>query len=138
MPLPVNTPSVNTLTRRAIKRVVKQKTGKEPMSSLAVGCLTGDLYDLLYSVTLLITIKQASQQTFEDDLKRLAELLKCMKPPMTLIFPAGGTLLLPDGFQQLCTALGVAVTIVESEAQLFGVLLHLNEPPELPKAPFDE
>ena len=129
MPLPVNTPSVTVLTRRAIKRVVKRKTGKEPMSSLAVGCLTGDLYDLLKSFTLLITIKQASQQTFEDDLKRLAELLKCMKPPITLLFPAGGTLLLPDWFQQLCTALGVAVTIVESEDQLFGVLRHLNERP---------
>ncbi len=78
MPLPVNTPSVNTVTRRAIKRVVKQKTGKEPMSSLAVGCLTGDLYDFHNSVTLLITIKQASQQTFENDQKRLVELLKCM------------------------------------------------------------
>jgi len=89
--------------------------------------LTGDLYDLLNSLTLLITIKQANQQTFEDDLKRLAELLKCMKPPMALIFPAGGTLLLPDGFQRLCTALGVVVTIVESEDQLFGVLRHLNE-----------
>ena len=129
MPLPVNTPSVNTVTRRAIKRVGKQSTGKEPLSSLTVGCLTGDLYDLLKSFTLLITIKQASQQTFEDDLKRLAELLKCMKPPITLLFPAGGTLLLPDGFQQLCTALGVAVTIVESEDQLFGVLRHLNERP---------
>ena len=129
MPLSVNTPSVNPLTRRAIKRVVKRKTGKEPLSSLTEGCLTGDLYDLLNSLTLLITIKQASQQTFEDDLKRLAELLKCMKPPITLLFPAGGTLLLPDGFQQLCTALGVAVTIVESEAQLFGVLRHLNERP---------
>jgi hypothetical protein len=74
MPLPVN-----TLTRRAIKRVVKQKTGKEPMSSFAVGCLTGDLYDFYKSVTLLMTIKQASQQTFEDDLKRLVELLRCMK-----------------------------------------------------------
>ncbi len=129
MPLPVNTPSVTVLTRRAIKRVVKQSTAKEPLSSLTVGCLTGDLYDLLKSFTLLITIKQASQQTFEDDLKRLAELLKCMKPPITLLFPAGGTLLLPDGFQQLCTALGVAVTIVESEDQLFGVLRHLNERP---------
>ncbi len=127
MPLPVNTPSVKPLTRRAIKRVVKQSTGKEPLSSLTVGCLTGDLYDLLNSLTLLITIKQASQQTFENDLKRLAELLKCMKPPMALIFPAGGTLLLPDGFQQSCTALGVVVTIVESEDQLFGVLRHLNE-----------
>jgi len=127
MPLPVNTPSVKPLTRRAIKRVVKQSTGKEPLSSLTVGCLTGDLYDLLNSLILLITIKQASQQTFENDLKRLAELLKCMKPPITLLFPAGGTLLLPDWFQQLCTALGVAVTIVESEAQLFGVLRHLNE-----------
>ncbi|MFZ4526494.1 MAG: hypothetical protein ACOYOE_13415 [Chlorobium sp.] len=129
MPLPINTPGVKAVTRRAIKRVVKQKTGKEPLSSLAVGCLTGDLYDLLYSVTLLITIRQASQQTFEDDLKRLADLLHCMKPPITLIFPAGGTLLLPDGFQRSCTALGVAVTIVESEDQLFGVLRHLNERP---------
>ena len=83
MQLPVNTPCVTVLTRRAIKRVVKRKTGKEPMSSLAVGCLTGELYDLLNSPTLLITIKQASQQTFENDLKRLAELLKCMKPPIT-------------------------------------------------------
>jgi len=138
MPLPVNTPSVTVLTRRAIKRVVKRKTGKEPMSSLAVGCLTGDLYDLLNSPTLLITIKQASQQTFENDLKRLAELLKCMKPPITLLFPAGGTLLFPDWFQRSCTALGVAVTIVESENQLFGVLRHLNDMPEVAKAPFDE
>ena len=138
MPLPVNTPCVTVLTRRAIKRVVKRKTGKEPMSSLAVGCLTGDLYDLLNSPTLLITIKQASQQTFENDLKRLAELLKCMKPPITLLFPAGGTLLFPDWFQRSCTALGVAVTIVESEDQLFGVLRHLNDMPELPRAPFDE
>ena len=129
MPLPVKTPSVNTVTCRAIKRVVKQSTGKEPLSSLTVGGLTGDLYDLLNSFTLLITIKQASQQTFEDDLKRLAELLKCMKPPITLLFPAGGTLLLPDWFQRSCTALGVAVTIVESEDQLFGVLRHLNERP---------
>jgi hypothetical protein len=127
MPLSVNTPSDNTVTRRAIKRVGKQSTGKEPLSSLTVGCLTGDLYDLLNSLTLLITIKQASQQTFENDLKRLVELLKCMKPPMTLIFQSGGTLLLPDWFQQLCTALGVVVTIVESEDQLFGVLRHLNE-----------
>jgi len=138
MPLSVNTPSDNTVTRRAIKRVGKQSTGKEPLSSLTVGCLTGDLYDLLNSLTLLITIKQASQQTFEDDLKRLVELLRCMKPPMMLIFPAGGTLLLPDGFQQLCTALGVVVTIVESEDQLFGVLRHLNDMPEIAKAPFDE
>ena len=56
MPLSVNTPSVNPLTRRAIKRVVKRKTGKEPLSSLTEGCLTGDLYDLLNSLTLLITI----------------------------------------------------------------------------------
>ena len=137
MPLPVNTPSVNTITRRAIKRVGKQSTGKEPLSSLTVGCLTGDLYDLLNSVTLLITIKQASQQTFEDDLKRLADLLTYMKPPITLIFQAGGTLRLPVGFQRSCTALGVVVTIVESEDQLFGVLRHLNDMPELAKAPFD-
>ena len=138
MPLSVNTPSVNPLTRRAIKRVVKRKTGKEPLSSLTEGCLTGDLYDLLNSFTLLITIKQASQQTFEDDLKRLVELLKCMKPPITLLFPAGGTLLLPDGFQRSCTALGVAVTIVESEAQLFGVLRNLNERPPVPLARQEE
>jgi hypothetical protein len=54
MPLSVNTPSVNTLTRRAIKRVGKQSTGKEPLSSLTVGCLTGDLYDLLNSVMNLL------------------------------------------------------------------------------------
>ncbi|MEI7696242.1 MAG: hypothetical protein WCI64_11445 [Chlorobium sp.] len=56
MPLSVNTPNANPLTRRAIKRVVKQSTAKEPLSSLTVGCLTGDLYDLLNSLTLLITI----------------------------------------------------------------------------------
>ncbi|MEI6639618.1 MAG: hypothetical protein WCL46_07865 [Chlorobium sp.] len=90
------------------------------------------------TLSLLITIKKASQQTFEDDLKRLAELLKCMKPPMALIFPAGGTLLLPDGFQQLCTVCCVAVTIVESEDQLFGVLRHLNEPEPLQSIDVEE
>jgi hypothetical protein len=90
------------------------------------------------TLSLLITIKQAGQQTFEDDLKRLTDLLQCMKPPITLIFQAGGTLLLSDEFQQLCTARCVAVTIVESEDQLFGVLRHLNDIPDLKKAPFDE
>ncbi len=121
-PLSVKTPRVNPLTRRAIKRVVKRKTGKEPMSSLAVGCLTGDLYDFYKSVTLLMTIKKASQQTFENDLKRLAELLKCMKPPMTLIFQSGGTLELPGWFRGLCAALGMTIIMLESEHQIPEVI----------------
>ncbi|MEI7696264.1 MAG: hypothetical protein WCI64_11560 [Chlorobium sp.] len=122
MPLSVNTPSDNIVTRRAIKRVVKQSTGKEPLSSLTVGCLTGDLYDFYKSATLLMTIKKASQQTFENDLKRLAELLKCMKPPMTLIFQSGGTLELPGWFRGLCAALGMTIIMLESEHQIPEVI----------------
>ncbi len=99
------------------------------MSSFTVGCLTGEpyeSYDLKRGLVILITIKEADQQKFEDDLKKLGKLLGYMKPPITLIFPSGGTLILPDSFKTLCSQLGSAVIILDSELQVSDVIRRLE------------
>jgi hypothetical protein len=112
----------------ALKKEIHRQTGKKPMSSFTVGCLTGEpyeSYDLKRGLVILITIKQADQQKFEDDLKKLGKLLGYMKPPITLIFPSGGTLILPDSFKTLCSQLG-AVIILDSERQVSDVIRRLE------------
>ena len=110
----------------SLKKEIHRQT-----ASFTVGCLTGEPYepyepyDLKRGLVILITIKQADQQKFEDDLKKLGKLLGYMKPPITLIFPSGGTLILPDSFKTLCSQLG-AVIILDSELQVSDVIRRLE------------
>jgi hypothetical protein len=109
----------------AMKKALHQE-GKHPLSSFTVGCLTGELYDVSIGMVIPVTIKLVSQQKFEEDLKQFADLLKCMKLPLTLIFAVGGTLELPSWFRELCAALGISIIILESELQVPVEMSKLN------------
>jgi len=113
----------------AMKKAIHQETGKKSMSSFTVGCLTGDLYNSKSGVVIPVTIMSVTQQKFEEDLKQFADLLKCMKLPITLIFAAGGTLKLPSWFRELCAALGITIIILESEHQVPNMMSGLYPPP---------
>jgi len=112
-----------------LKNAIHQQTGKKPISSFTVGCLTGELYDLVSGVVIPMTIRQVNQQIFEQDLMLLGDILKHMKLPITLIFSSGGTLILPGWFWSLCSKLGITVIVLESELQVPDMVRRLNPPP---------
>jgi hypothetical protein len=113
----------------AMKKAIRRETGNKPLSIFTIGCLTGELYHLYRGVVIPVTITSVTQQKFEDDLKQLADFLKHMKPPVTLIFAAGGTLELPGWFRELCAALGMTIIMLESEHQIPEVIRLLSPRP---------
>ncbi len=112
-----------------MKKAIRRETGNKPLSIFTIGCLTGELYHLYRGVVIPVTITSVTQQKFEDDLKQLADFLKHMKPPVTLIFAAGGTLELPGWFRELCAALGMTIIMLESEHQIPEVIRLLRPRP---------
>ena len=122
----------------ALKNAIYQQSSKNPMSPFTVGCLTGELYDLVSGLVIPMIITQVNQQIFEHDLKQFGDLLKHMKLPITLIFMSGGTLILPDWFTALCSELGITVIILESELQVPDMVRRLNSKSKEPPTNFED
>lgn len=66
-----------------------------------------------------------SQEDFEQDLRKLADLLSRICPPLRLRlrFKAGGPYILPDWFLERCKFLGIAIELYEMNPSLIPSLL---------------
>lgn len=102
------------------------------MESFRVGGLVANADDLSSSELVLdISIEpekaEYSQKDFESDLRSLFALLTRMRPPIRLVFQAGGPFILPEWFIDLCHKMGIICQIrskKEETRNFFHMQMH--------------
>lgn len=92
------------------------------IGSISAGSINGSIWSGTSGLKIVGSIQSTggySQDDFEKDLRRMAEILgqfpkgtfKC------IIFTGGGDLILPDWFKEYCQNLGIEIKIIENPEQ---------------------
>lgn len=97
---------------------ILQQFGYNNVSTINSGCLIGSINVINNKRIIVITVDATAdgyfQEIFENDLRKLIDKLRHLLPnKSTLIFPAGGDLILPDWFLEFCRNNGVEIIIIE-------------------------
>lgn len=110
---------------KVLKETIEIKLGIRSLPIINVGCINCDIYEIKSGVAIPIAVNSKDQIIFEKDLHSLIDFLKCLKGPITLIFAANGTLVLPDWFFSICRQLGILIIVLESESQIHDLVSDL-------------
>jgi len=79
--------------------------------------------DIVCPITVDETVSDYNQDDFEDDLRRLCDVLQGLmklgtQGRLTLVFQAGGHLRLPEWFREFCAREGIEIFLVETDKDL--------------------
>lgn len=101
----------------SVINTIRHRISLHSVPTLNIGTLVGSCFPVGKNLIVPISIKPTSQEIFENDLKILLDILKCLGTQITLILASGGTLVLPEWFKTACQQLNIRVVILQDDEQ---------------------